>query len=133
MSVFGMLALSGVVVNDSLVLVDYINRKRREGTPLLDAVRTAGVARFRAIMLTSFTTFAGLIPIMWEKSTQAQFLIPMAISLGWGILFATFITLLMVPINYLLLEDGVQLVKRYLRWQFNLSIREPALQEAQPN
>ena len=133
MSVFGMLALSGVVVNDSLVLVDYINRKRREGTPLLDAVRTAGVARFRAIMLTSFTTFAGLIPIMWEKSTQAQFLIPMAISLGWGILFATFITLLMVPINYLLLEDGVQLVKRYLRWQFNLSTREPALQEAQPN
>ena len=74
-------------------------------------------------MLTSFTTFAGLIPIMWEKSTQAQFLIPMAISLGWGILFATFITLLMVPINYLLLEDGVQLVKRYLRWQFNLSSR----------
>ena len=133
MSVFGMLALSGVVVNDSLVLVDYINRKRREGTPLLDAVRTAGVARFRAIMLTSFTTFAGLIPIMWEKSTQAQFLIPMAISLGWGILFATFITLLMVPINYLLLEDGIQLVRRYLRWQFNLSTREPALQEAQPN
>ena len=84
MSVFGMLALSGVVVNDSLVLVDYINRKRREGNLLLDAVRTAGVARFRAIMLTSFTTFAGLIPIMWEKSTQAQFLIPMAISLGWG-------------------------------------------------
>jgi multidrug efflux pump subunit AcrB len=120
MSVFGMLALSGVVVNDSLVLVDYINRKRREGVDLHDAVRNAGVARFRAIMLTSFTTFAGLIPIMWEKSTQAQFLIPMAISLGWGILFATFITLLLVPINYLLLEDIQRGARRYFRWQFGL-------------
>jgi len=123
MSVFGMLALSGVVVNDSLVLVDYINRKRKAGMDLIQAVRTAGVARFRAIMLTSFTTFAGLIPIMWEKSTQAQFLIPMAISLGWGILFATFITLLLVPINYLLLEDGIKQVRRFVRWQFNLAPR----------
>ncbi len=120
MSVFGMLALSGVVVNDSLVLVDYINRKRREGTDLHEAVRNAGVARFRAIILTSFTTFAGLIPIMWEKSTQAQFLIPMAISLGWGILFATFITLLLVPINYLLLEDIQRGIRRYINWQFGL-------------
>ena len=120
MSILGMLALSCVVVNYSLVLVDYINRKRREGVVLHEAVRNAGVARFRAIMLTSFTTFAGLIPILWEKSTQAQFLIPMAISLGWGILFATFITLLLVPINYLLLEDIQMGFKKYLRWQFNL-------------
>ncbi|HBP55372.1 MAG TPA: acriflavine resistance protein B, partial [Verrucomicrobiales bacterium] len=120
MSVLGMLALSGVVVNDSLVLVDYINRKRREGVDLMEAVRNAGVARFRAIMLTSITTFAGLVPILWEKSTQAQFLIPMAISLGWGILFATFITLLLVPINYLLLEDLQRTGKRYISWQFNI-------------
>ncbi|MDG1892386.1 MAG: efflux RND transporter permease subunit [Verrucomicrobiota bacterium] len=120
MSVLGMLALSGVVVNDSLVLVDFINRKRREGMDLNEAVNTAGVARFRAIMLTSITTFAGLIPIMWEKSTQAQFLIPMAISLGWGILFATFITLLLVPINYLLVEDARSGLRRYVTWQFGL-------------
>jgi multidrug efflux pump subunit AcrB len=117
MSVFGMLALSGVVVNDSLVLVDYINRRRREGMPLVDAVRQAGVARFRAIILTSLTTFSGLLPLMFEKSTQAQFLIPMGISLGWGVLLATFVTLLLVPINYLVLEDLKRLVLRYWRWQ----------------
>ena len=117
MSVFGMLALSGVVVNDSLVLVDYVNRRRSEGMPLLDAVRMAGGARFRAIVLTSLTTFAGLLPLLFEKSTQAQFLIPMAVSLGFGILFATAITLFLVPINYLLLEDWKALVTRYWRWQ----------------
>ena len=105
MSISGMIALAGIVVNDSLVLVDYINRQRREGVDALTAVRTAGGARFRAIVLTSFTTFAGLMPLLALKSTQAQFLIPMAISLGYGILFATCITLLLVPINYLILED----------------------------
>jgi len=105
MSISGMIALAGIVVNDSLVLVDYINRQRREGIDALTAVRTAGGARFRAIVLTSFTTFAGLMPLLALKSTQAQFLIPMAISLGYGILFATCITLLLVPINYLILED----------------------------
>ncbi|MGI9304047.1 MAG: efflux RND transporter permease subunit, partial [Gammaproteobacteria bacterium] len=104
-SVMGMLALAGVVVNDSLVLVDYVNRRRAEGMRVMDAVRTAGVARFRPVLLTSLTTFAGLMPLIFEKSTQAQFLIPMAVSLGFGILFATFITLLLVPINYLILED----------------------------
>ena len=104
-SVMGMLALAGVVVNDSLVLVDYINRRCREGMAVVDAVRVAGVARFRAVLLTSLTTFAGLTPLIFEKSTQAQFLIPMAVSLGFGILFATFITLLLVPVNYLALED----------------------------
>ena len=120
-SIFGMLALAGVVVNDSLVLVDYINRQRRNNVPLTDAVRKAGVARFRAIMLTSFTTFAGLVPIMFEKSTQAQFLIPMAISLAWGILLATFVTLLLVPINYLLLEDIKRACRNYWNWQTGVS------------
>ena len=105
LSFMGMLALVGVVVNDSLVLVDYVNRRRAAGDALFDAVRSAGVARFRAVMLTSLTTFAGLTPLLLEKATQAQFLIPMAVSLGFGILFATAITLLLVPINYLVLED----------------------------
>ncbi|WP_158969746.1 efflux RND transporter permease subunit [Paraglaciecola sp. L3A3] len=104
MSVLGMLALVGVVVNDSLVLVDFINKKRLEGSSLIEAVLTAGASRFRPIMLTSLTTFFGLMPLLFEKSTQAQFLIPMAVSLGFGILFATFITLILVPINYLLVE-----------------------------
>ncbi|MFK5922592.1 MAG: efflux RND transporter permease subunit [Verrucomicrobiota bacterium] len=106
LSEFGMLALSGVVVNDSLVLVDFINRKvKEEGLSVFEAVHTAGAARFRAILLTSITTFAGLYPLLQLKSTQAQILIPMAISLGYGILFATAITLFLVPINYLILED----------------------------
>ncbi|MCJ7555291.1 MAG: efflux RND transporter permease subunit, partial [Gammaproteobacteria bacterium] len=105
MSIMGMLALSGVVVNDSLVLVDYINRRRADNMPLRQAVYDAGLARLRPVLLTSLTTFAGLMPLILEKSTQAQFLIPMAVSLGFGILFATVITLLMIPINYLLLED----------------------------
>jgi multidrug efflux pump subunit AcrB len=105
MSYFGMLALSGVVVNDSLVLVDYINRRRREGASVFEAVSAAGAARFRAIILTSATTFAGLFPLIRMQATQAQFLIPMAVSLGYGILFATLITLILVPINYLILHD----------------------------
>jgi multidrug efflux pump subunit AcrB len=111
MSIMGLLALAGVVVNDSLVLVDWINRRRREGIELIDAVRNAGMARFRAILLTSLTTFAGLMPLIFEKSTQAQFLIPMAVSLGFGILFATFITLILVPVCYLLLEDIIHLFR----------------------
>ena len=111
LSVMGALALIGVVVNDSLVLVDYVNRRRREGRSVLDAVRAAGVARFRAVMLTSLTTFAGLTPLIFEKATQAQFLIPMAVSLGFGILFATFVTLLLVPINYAIMEDLVGLFR----------------------
>ena len=104
-SILGMLALGGVVVNDSLVLVDYVNKRRWEGAPIMEAITKAGAARFRAVWLTSLTTFAGLMPLIFEKSTQAQFLIPMAVSLGFGILFATFITLLLVPINYLILDD----------------------------
>lgn len=112
MSMMGMLALAGVVVNDSLVLVDWINRKRREGMSLDEALRTAGGARFRPILLTSLTTFAGLTPLLLEKSTQAQFLIPMAVSLGFGILYATFLTLLLIPTGYRILEDIKQGMRR---------------------
>jgi multidrug efflux pump subunit AcrB len=111
MSMMGILALAGVVVNDSLVLVDWINRRRREGLSMAEAVRTAGAARFRAILLTSLTTFVGLVPLIFERSTQAQFLIPMAVSLGFGILYATLLTLLLVPVSYLILEDLTQLVR----------------------
>ena len=110
MSLMGMLALTGVVVNDSLVLVDFINRKRREGIQLSVAVSQAGVARFRAVVLTSLTTFAGLAPLIFEKSTQAQFLIPMAISLGFGVMFATVCTLVLLPVNYLLFIRGGQML-----------------------
>lgn len=112
MSVLGMLALIGVVVNDSLVLVDYVNKSREEGMSLVEAVKNAGVVRFRAVLLTSLTTFVGLLPLLFEKSTQAQFLIPMAISLGFGILFATFITLLLIPCHYLILNDIKSLFRR---------------------
>ena len=105
LSMFGIVALSGVVVNDNLVLVVYINRMREEGMRLGEAVLKAGVARFRPILLTSLTTFVGLMPLILEKSVQAQFLIPMAISLAFGVMFATVISLILVPIGYLLLED----------------------------
>jgi len=105
MSYMGMLALAGVVINDSLVLVDYVNKRRADGMTVIDAVRTAGVARFRAILLTSLTTFFGLMPLIFEKSTQAQFLIPMAVSLGFGIMFATLVTLVLIPVNYMIMED----------------------------
>ena len=105
MSYMGMLALAGVVINDSLVLVDFVNKRRLEGLSIANSVRVAGVARFRAILLTSLTTFFGLMPLIFEKSTQAQFLIPMAVSLGFGIIFATLITLILIPCNYLILED----------------------------
>jgi multidrug efflux pump subunit AcrB len=105
LSMFGVIALTGVVVNDSLVLVDFINRAVRGGQPMHDAIRQAGRARFRPILLTSLTTFVGLLPLVLERSMQAQFLIPMAISLAFGVLFATFVTLLIVPIGYLMLED----------------------------
>ncbi|MEE8573861.1 MAG: efflux RND transporter permease subunit, partial [Thermodesulfobacteriota bacterium] len=105
MSILGMLALSGVVVNDSLVMVDFVNQRIKGGMPLAEAVRSAGVSRFRAIILTSLTTFAGLMPLIFEESTQAQFLIPMAVSLGFGIVIATVFTLFLVPINYMVLAD----------------------------
>jgi len=104
-SLFGMVGLAGVVVNDSLVLIDAANRFRREGANAHDAVTRAAAKRFRAIILTSLTTFAGLTPILLERSIQAKFLIPMAVSLGFGVLFATGITLLLIPCGYMILED----------------------------
>lgn len=105
LSMFGIVALAGVVVNDSLVMVDYVNRHVGGGMKLSEAIRTAGETRFRPILLTSLTTSAGLLPIILEKSLQARFLIPMALSLAGGVLFATFITLMMIPCGYLVLED----------------------------
>ncbi len=106
LSMFGIVALTGVVVNDSLLLIDYINRHRREGKTLKDALVNAGQRRFRPILLTSLTTFFGLTPMILETSVQAQFLVPMAISLAFGIIFATGITLLLIPSLYMVLEDG---------------------------
>lgn len=105
MSLFGIVALAGVVVNSSLLLIDYINRRREENTELIQAVLDAGQRRFRPILLTSLTTSLGLTPIILETSVQAKFLIPMAISLGFGVLFATGITLVLIPSLYLILED----------------------------
>jgi multidrug efflux pump subunit AcrB len=109
LSMFGMVALTGVVINDSLVMVDLINR-RRDGRSLEYAIREAGMARFRPVLLTSLTTFAGLAPLLAERSVQAQFLIPMAASLAFGVLFATVITLILVPVGYALLDDVQRIV-----------------------
>ncbi|MGD8606063.1 MAG: efflux RND transporter permease subunit [Myxococcales bacterium] len=106
MSMMGVVALSGVVVNDSLVLIDAINRFRAEGMGLWEAVVSGAARRFRPILLTSLTTFFGLAPMILETSVQARFLVPMAVSLGFGVLFATGITLLIVPCSYIILEDG---------------------------
>ncbi len=105
LSMFGIIALSGVVVNDSLIMIDLINRERSEGICLHQVVRDSVTRRFRPIMLTTLTTFLGLVPMMVEKSLQARFLIPMAISLAFGVAFATMITLILVPSLYMILED----------------------------
>ncbi len=105
LSMFGIVGLAGVVVNDSLVLVDAINRLRKAGVGLREAVMKGGKLRFRPIILTTVTTFAGLAPMMAERSLQARFLIPMAVSLAFGVLFSTLITLVLVPCGYLILED----------------------------
>ena len=148
MSMFGLVALTGVVVNDSLVMVDFINRARSvhtdlgrrirhaggryasshefESSGLKLAIREAGSNRFRPILLTSLTTFFGLAPLMLERSMQAAFLVPMAVSLAFGVLFATFITLILVPVSYLILDD----VQRTLRRMFGSE--EPAEAPAGP-
>ncbi|MEM7436605.1 MAG: efflux RND transporter permease subunit [Myxococcota bacterium] len=106
MSMMGLVALSGVVVNDSLILIVAINRYREGGMQLWDAVIAGGARRFRPILLTSLTTFFGLVPMIFERSVQARFLVPMAVSLGFGVLAATFIMLLIVPCSYIILEDA---------------------------
>jgi len=125
MSAFGIVALIGVVVNDSLIMVEFVNRARREGLRLKDAVLQAGTQRFRAIMLTSLTTFFGLLPIMFETSLQAQIIIPMAIALGFGIMFATVITLLLIPSVYLILEDQKAWIRRLLNYFKSLVSAKP--------
>ena len=105
LSLFGIVALSGVVVNDSLVLIDFANRRRKKGSIAVEAIQDAAIQRFRPIMLTTLTTFGGLAPMIFETSRQARFLIPMAISLGYGIVFATVITLVIVPSVYLIIND----------------------------
>ena len=104
-SVLGMVALTGIVVNDSLILVDFINRGRDSGVPVRKAVVDAGIRRFRPILLTTLTTFFGLLPMIFEQSLQARFLIPMAISLAFGVLFSTFVILVLIPTLYMILED----------------------------
>ena len=111
-SILGMLALSGVVVNDSLVLIDRFNQLRKQGQTVSEAIINAGCSRFRAILLTSLTTFFGLMPLILEQNTQAQFLIPMAVSLGFGILFTTLVTLVLVPTFCVILEDYRQIFKK---------------------
>lgn len=114
MSVMGFIAASGVVVNSSLVLVHNINARRDSGQSVYDAVLQAAVSRCRPIVLTSLTTFVGLTPLMFNRSVQAQFLVPMAISLAFGVLFSTVVTLLVVPSGYIILED-----KRSRRFEKN--------------
>ncbi len=114
MSMFGIVALAGVVVNDSLLLVDFINRRREHHVDLIDAIREATTSRFRPILLTSLTTVASLTPLMLESSVQARFLIPMAVSLAFGVLFATAIILVIVPCIYMVLED----LRRCFSWLY---------------
>lgn len=116
MSMMGLVALSGVVVNDSLILIVAVNRYREDGMSLWDAVVSGGARRFRPILLTSLTTFFGLMPMIFERSVQARFLVPMAVSLGFGVLAATFIMLLIVPCSYIILED-------FVRWRGNVFAR----------
>ncbi|MDB4265097.1 efflux RND transporter permease subunit, partial [bacterium] len=111
-SIFGIVALSGIVVNDSLILIDFINRAVRDGMNIDQAVIESGKARFRPVLLTSVTTIAGLFPLLLERSFQAQFLIPMAVSICFGLLAATVLTLLYVPALYLIVQDILNLLSR---------------------
>jgi multidrug efflux pump subunit AcrB len=126
LSGMGVVALTGVVVNDSLIMVDLINRERAEHIPLNQVLLDSGVRRFRPILLTTLTTFFGLTPMILERSMQARFLIPMAVSLGFGVLFATAITLLLIPALYRILEDVRSLADR---WR-STGMAESAQQEA---
>ena len=129
-SLLGIIALSGIVVNASLVLVDNINRQRKAGVPIFDAVSNAGTIRFRPIILTSATTFVGLIPLMTNKDPETFMFIPMAISLAFGVLFATVITLLMVPSLYLMLDDFQNWVKNSLAGMLGKDLFEKESTEA---
>jgi multidrug efflux pump subunit AcrB len=126
LSMLGLMALTGVAINDSLVLVDYVNQRHRSaGDDLRESVERAGVVRFRPVLLTSLTTFIGLLPLLMERSSSAQFLAPMAISLGFGILFATLITLILIPVNIIIADDIRRLFgRRYEDLQTAVSPQE---------
>ena len=113
-SMIGIVALSGIVINDALVMIDFINRAFRKGEPISAALENSGRRRFRAILLTSLTTVAGLLPLLFEKSIQAHIIIPMAISISLGLIAATLLTLLFVPLLYHILID----MKTFLRWSW---------------
>ncbi|SUI59553.1 efflux RND transporter permease subunit [Shewanella morhuae] len=116
LSLCGIVALAGVVVNDSLILVDFVNRAREQGQSVRQAAVDSGCYRFRAIILTSLTTFVGLVPIILERSLQAQIVIPMATSLAFGILFSTVVTLILVPLLYIILDDIKHASSRFFNW-----------------
>jgi multidrug efflux pump subunit AcrB len=120
-------------VNDSLVMVDFINQRKRAGENLFEAVIQSGTRRFRPILLTSLTTFVGLVPLMFDPSLQAQLLIPMATSLAFGILFATIITLFLIPASYLAAEDIVGHLARGWSWfKRPFQHEEPELANPEP-
>ncbi|MDI5874478.1 efflux RND transporter permease subunit [Shewanella xiamenensis] len=116
LSLCGIVALAGVVVNDSLILVDFVNRAREQGQSVRQAAVDSGCYRFRAIILTSLTTFVGLVPIILERSLQAQIVIPMATSLAFGILFSTVVTLILVPLLYIILDDAKRVGSLFYHW-----------------
>ena len=125
-SILGIVAAAGVVINDNLVLMDYINKLREKGSSAIKAVEVAAEERFRPIFLTSVTMFVGLLPLMAETSVQAQFLIPTVVSLAFGVLFASTVTLLLVPVMYLMLND-------FQDWVRTLLHRNKAISVAGPN
>ena len=130
LSVFGIVALTGIVVNDSLIMIDLINRERSEGIALIQIIHDSVTRRFRPIMLTTMTTFCGLVPMMLEKSLQARFLIPMAVSLAFGVLFATVITLILVPALYMILEDFKTAVKSFFMGVFGRTSSKTDISES---
>jgi multidrug efflux pump subunit AcrB len=116
LSAFGILAVAGIVVNNAIVMIDYINQHRAAGMDRFEAVVGSGTKRFRPILLTSLTTFVGLVPTMLDRSVQGQFLIPMAVSLAFGILFSTVITLFLIPSFYLITESIMDRWKDVWAW-----------------
>jgi multidrug efflux pump subunit AcrB len=126
LSAFGILAVAGIVVNNAIVMIDYINQHRAAGMSRFDAVIGAGTKRFRPIMLTSLTTFVGLLPTIFDKSVQGQFLIPMAVSLAFGILFSTVITLFLIPSFYLITESMLDRLRIFWAWYLGKKVESPA-------
>jgi len=124
LSTIGILAMAGVVVNDSMIMIDFVNRARKSGKSIYDAVMESGPRRFRPIILTSLTTFAGLTPLILETSVQAQFLIPMAVALAFGVMFSTLVILVMVPAFYMVLDDIHRLTGRVVGYFRSEDVRE---------